>query len=155
MPSFSDIGSLCQNCHAPESSEAVSGLELQELILRAEAASERAHEAVRILVDAGERTEDEEIRLQELDTQVRRLMVSAHTLDPAAVEESTASILSWAEGVVQRAESVEEHRWERKLLAIPLWLLLVGGVLLALRKRWKLMERGSGRGWGLGGGMES
>jgi len=154
MPSFSDIGSLCQTCHAPESAEAVAGLELQELILHAEAASGRAHEAVEILVEAGERTEDEEIRLQELDTNVRRLMVSAHTLDPVAVDESTRGILSWAEGVVQRAESVEEHRWERKLLGIPLWLLLVGGVLLALRKRRRLAEWKS-RSWGLGGGMES
>jgi hypothetical protein len=49
---------------------------------------------------------------------------------------------------------VEEHRWERKLLAIPIWLILIGGILLALRKRRILQgasevfmdEGGEGRG---------
>jgi hypothetical protein len=155
MPPFSSIGSLCQNCHGAESPEAVSGLELQELILRSEAASRRAHDAVQALVEAGERTEDEEIRLQELDTHVRQLMVAAHTLDPVAVEEATGGIVSWSEGITQRAESVNENRWERKLLGIPLWIVLVGGILLALRRRWKLAEKDGRGGWGLGGGIES
>jgi hypothetical protein len=34
---------------------------------------------------------------------------------------------------------VEEHRWERKLLAIPLWILALFGTLLALRKRRRVL----------------
>jgi hypothetical protein len=130
-------------------------LELQELILHAEAAGDRAREAVGVLVEAGERTEDEEIRLQEVETNLKQLMVLAHTLDPTVVEEMSTGIVSWSEGIVQRAESVGEHRWERKLLGIPLWILLAAGILLALRKRRKLAERLDAGSWGLGGGIES
>jgi hypothetical protein len=130
-------------------------LELQEIIVGAEAAGDRAREAVETLVQAGERTEDEEIRLQEVDTNLRQLMVAAHTLDAEAVEDLSASIRSWSEGITQRAESVEENRWERKLLGIPVWVLLAAGILLALRKRRKLLEPTASESWGLGGGIES
>jgi hypothetical protein len=154
MPSFSEIGGLCQSCHDPGSVEATSGLELQEVVLRAEAAGTRAREAIRVLVQGGERVEDEEIRLQEVETNLRELMVLAHTLDPIRVEDVSIGVVSWAEGITQRAESVQEHRWERRLLAIPVWILLMGGVLLALRKRRRLTETGVENGRRLGEGVE-
>jgi len=155
MPSFSEIGGLCEACHGVDSPESTSGLQLQELIVRAEAAGERAREAVGVLIEAGERTEDEEIRLLEVETDLRELMVLAHTLDPLLVEDLSMGISSWSEGITQRAESVEEHRWERKLLAIPFWILLMGGILLALRKRRLLGDSASDDTWGVGGGIES
>jgi hypothetical protein len=39
---------------------------------------------------------------------------------------------------------VSEHRWERKLFAIPVWVLVLGGVLLALRKE-RVLLRGHRR----------
>ena len=155
MPSFREIGRLCEGCHGSDSPEGTAGLQLQELIIGAEAAGDRAREAVRTLMEAGERTEDEEIRLMEVETDLRELMVVAHTLDPVLVEALTRGVSSWSEGITQRAESVEEHRWERKLLAIPFWILLVGGVLLALRKRRMLAEKDAAEGWGLDEGMGS
>ncbi len=155
MPSFTEIGGLCEGCHGAGSQESTSGLQLQELIAKAEAAGERARDAVRTLIVAGERTEDEEIRLLEVETDLRELMVLAHSLDPDSVENLTMGISSWSEGITQRAESVEEHRWERKLLAIPFWVLLTGGILLALRKRRKLAARDGDGTWGMDGGMES
>jgi len=155
MPSFSEIGGLCVRCHGVDSAESTSGLQLQELIVGAEAAGERARRAVETLIESGERTEDEEIRLLEVETDLRELMVLAHTLDPVRTEGLTLGISSWSEGITQRAESVEEHRWERKLLAIPFWILLTGGILLALRKRRLLGDSRSDDAWGLGGGIES
>ena len=84
---FSAIAGLCQDCHGEDSPQATAGLELQQQILRAEAAGERGREGVSILSQAGERTEDEDIRLQAMETHLRELMVVAHTLDPVIVED--------------------------------------------------------------------
>ena len=51
------------------------------------------------------------------------------------VDELVRRTSSLSTEIGERAESVGEHRWERKLLAIPIWLLMLGGILLALRKR--------------------
>jgi predicted CXXCH cytochrome family protein len=135
MPPLAEITGLCLGCHEGDSPEGTSGLELQEQVLRAEGAGERAREAIHVLVESGERVEDEEIRLFTVETHVQELLVAAHTLDPAAVDDLVRRISSLSTEIGERAEVVEEHRWERKLLAIPIWMLLIGGILLALRKR--------------------
>jgi len=140
MPPLSEIGSLCVGCHAEDSPEGTSGLELQEQVLRAEAAGERAREAIEVLVEAGELVDDEEIRLFTVETHLQELMVEAHTMDPAALDDLVRRVSSLSREIGERAEVVDEHRWERKLLAIPVWILLGGGVLLALRKRRLLQE---------------
>ena len=141
MPPFSEIALVCQDCHDPESSQATAGLELQQQILRAEGAGERAREAIHALRSSGERTADEEIRLQTVETHLRELLVVAHSLDPVVVEDLGRRISSISGEIIERAEAVEEHRWERQLLAIPVWILVVGGVLLALRKSRILRQR--------------
>jgi hypothetical protein len=144
MPPFSEIANICQDCHSEGSSQATAGLELQQQILRAEAAGERGREGVAILSQAGERTEDEYIRLQAMETHLRELMVVAHTLDPVVVEDLSRRIVSLSGEITERAESVGGHRWERKLLAIPFWILALAGILLALRKRRVLLRQVSG-----------
>jgi hypothetical protein len=109
--------------------------------LRAEGAGERAREAVEVLRTSGERTADEEIRLQTVETHLRELLVVAHSLDPEVVEDLSRRISSISGEIVQRAEAVEEHRWERQLLVIPVWILVLGGILLALRKSRVLRQR--------------
>ncbi|MGD2122178.1 MAG: cytochrome c3 family protein [Gemmatimonadota bacterium] len=143
MPPFSEIALICQECHETESPQATAGLELQQQILRAEAAGDRAREAVESLRNSGERTVDEEIRLQTVETHLQELLVVAHSLDPAPVEDLTRRVSSLSGEIVQRAEAVGEHRWERQLLAIPVWILVLGGVLLALRKERVLRGRAS------------
>ena len=135
MPPLSEINVLCQRCHEADSPAGITGLQLQEQVTRAESAGELARESLRTLEEAGERVDDEEIRLISVETHLQELLIQAHTLDPAAVDDLTRRISSLATEVSERADVVEEHRWERKLLAIPLWLLAVGGILLALRKR--------------------
>ncbi|MFC1661973.1 cytochrome c3 family protein [Gemmatimonadota bacterium] len=153
MPPLAEIGVLCLNCHEAESPPGVTGLQLQEQVTRAESAGELARTALRTLEEAGERIDDEEIRLVAVETHLRELLIQAHTLDPEAVDELARRISSLAMEISERADVVEEHRWERQLLAIPLWLLVLGGVLLALRKRRLLLrealpEPGDGPGEG-------
>jgi len=155
MPPLSGIGALCLGCHETDSPEGVSGLQLQEQILKAEAAGERARDAIRLLSEAGERIDDEEVRLFTVETHLQELLVQAHTLDPNVVDDLVRRISSLATEIGERADIVEEHRWERKLLAIPLWILLLGGILLALRKRRRLAGLGPDPSWGMGGGLES
>ena len=112
-----------------------AGLELQEQIQRAEAAGERAREAVSAPDRSGRATSTtRRCGSSAVETHLKELLVQAHTLDPVVVDELVRRISSLATEIGERAESVEEHRWERKLLAIPFWILLLGGVLLALRK---------------------
>lgn len=155
MPPLSDIAALCARCHEPGSPEGTAGLQLQEQVLRAEAAGDRAHEAIDILVEAGEPVDDEEVRLFTVQTHLQELLVQAHTLDPALVDELVRRISSLSTEIGERADVVEEHRWERKLLAIPFWILFTGGILLALRKRRRLAEPGTDPSWGVGGGIGS
>ena len=155
MPPLSDIGSICLGCHEADSPEGISGLELQEQVLTAAAAGARAREAIHLLSEAGEPIDDEEVRFLTLETHLQELLVQAHSLDPEALDDLVRRISSLATEIGERAEIVEEHRWERKLLAIPLWLLFLGGILLALRKRRKLAVPGPDPSWGVGGGIES
>jgi len=135
MPPLGQIGEICQHCHEEDSPAAIMGLQVQEQILHAEGAGDRAHEATHMLIRSGERTEDLQIRLQMVDTHLQELLVQAHSLDPALVDELVRRISSLSQEIGERADTVEEHRWERKLLAIPLWILALSGALLALRKR--------------------
>ena len=155
MPPLTEIGTLCLRCHEADSPEATSGISLQEQVVRAEAAGARAREAVAALSTAGERIEDEEVRLMTVETHLRELMVQAHTLDAAVLDELVRRTSTLATEIGERADVVAEQRWERKLLAIPAWILLMGGILLALRKRRKLASRASDDSWELGGGIES
>jgi predicted CXXCH cytochrome family protein len=155
MPPLTQIASLCTGCHEADSPEGISGLELQEQIQRAEAAGDRAREAVRLLIESGEHISDEEVRLFSLETHLKELLVQAHTLDPMVVDELVRRISSLSTEIGERSDVVEEHRWERKLLVIPFWILLMGGVLLALRKRRRLGEPGADSSWGVGGGVGS
>ncbi len=138
MPSLSEIGALCLRCHEADSPEATAGLQLQEQVVRAEAAGARAREAVEIIANAGETVDDEEVRLLTVETHLQELLVQAHTLDAAVLDELVRRTSSLATQIGERADVVGERRWERKLLAIPMWILLVGGILLAWRKRRRL-----------------
>ena len=152
MPPLSEIGLLCVECHEADSPEGLSGLQLQEQVLRAEAAGARARDAIHLLSEAGEPIEDEQVRFLTVETHLKELLVQAHALDPEVVDDLVRRISSLSTEIGERAEIVEEHRWERKLMAIPAWILLFGGILLALRKRRQFAEPG---GVGSGGGSES
>lgn len=155
MPPLAEIGTLCLNCHEEDSPPAVTGLQLQEQVARAELAGEQARRALRDLEEAGEPVDDEEIRMVSVETHLRELLIQAHTLDPVAVDELTRRISSLATEISERADVVEEHRWERQLFAIPVWLLVMGGILLALRKRRRVGELDVGtHGSGLAEGGE-
>ena len=81
-----------------------------------------------------------------VDTHLQELLVRAHSLDPGTVDELSRKISSLSQEIGERGETVEEHRWERKLLAIPLWLLVVSGAILALRKRRVVLSLQGGAG---------
>ncbi len=155
MPPLSEIGSVCVSCHEEGSSAGVAGLELQEQVLRAQAAGSRARDALHILAEAGETIDDEEVRFLTVETHLRELLVQAHALEPEALDDLVRRISSLSTEIGERADVVEEHRWERQLLAIPAWVLLVFGILLALRKRRKLVAPVEDSSVGQGEGTES
>lgn len=135
MPPLAEVGGLCLGCHEESSPAGILGLQVQEQILHAQAAGQRAHDATHRMIQAGERTEDLQIRLQMVDTHLQELLVKAHSLDPGVVDDLSRKISSLSQEIGERGDTVNEHRWERKLLVIPLWVLVLSGALLALRKR--------------------
>lgn len=155
MPPLSEIASLCTECHEAGSPEGTAGLQLQEEVQRAQSAASRARDAMSVLREAGERIDDETVRLYEMETYLKEILVQAHTLDPLVVDELERQVSDLANGIGERADVVAEHRWERKLLAIPVWILMSFGILLALRKRRRLPIDEEDETWGLGGGVAS
>lgn len=139
MPPLGQIGEICLGCHEDGSAAGVMGLQVQEQILHAQGDGQRAHEATHMMIEAGERTDDLQIRLQMVDTHLQELLVQAHSLNPVVVDELARRISSLSQEIGERGETVEEHRWERKLMAIPLWVLALSGALLALRKRRRVL----------------
>jgi hypothetical protein len=139
MPPLGQIGEICLGCHEDGSAAGVMGLQVQEQILHAQSDGQRAHEATHMMIEAGERTDDLQIRLQMVDTHLQELLVQAHSLSPVVVDELARRISSLSQEIGERGETVEEHRWERKLMAIPLWVLALSGALLALRKRRRVL----------------
>ncbi|MBI4519907.1 MAG: cytochrome c3 family protein [Gemmatimonadetes bacterium] len=129
------IGALCGRCHAADSPAGVAAVELQQQLVAGERADQAARDAIDRLVAAGEETRDEQVRLLTLRTELQQLRVAAHALDVESAEELGRRVESLSREIREQADIVAEERWERKLLVIPLWLGVLAGVALAVRKR--------------------
>lgn len=140
-PAAGQIQSLCARCHASGSAPDIAALQLQEQLAAAALARDEAVAAIDALVRAGAVSRDQEARLRTLDTALGELRVEIHSLDGEAVAELVRRARSLSTEIRGRAEIVAEARWERKLLVIPLWLGVLGGVALAVRKRRQLARR--------------
>lgn len=139
-----EIGALCGRCHAADSPAGVVAVELQQRLVAAERAHQAARDAIDRLVAAGEETRDEQVRLVTLGTDLQQLRVEAHVLDVESVEELGRRVESLSREIREQADVVAEERWERKLLVIPLWLGVLAGVALAVRKR-RVLSRSPGK----------
>ena len=134
-PPMREVGTLCRSCHEEGTQADLAGLQLQEQIDAAERSYELAEEAIEHLSRAGEPTRDQEVRMLALGTHVSELRMQAHSLDPETIDDLVRRVSSISREIRESAEVVEEEHWERKLLLIPLWIGVLGGIALAIRKR--------------------
>ncbi len=150
-PSPVRIEAVCVRCHEEGTPGQTTALALQELATSAHRAARDAEEAVEALRTAGEPTEDQEARLVTLNTFLQEMQAAVHTLDPERVGDLTRRAEALSIEIRQRSEVVEEQVWERRLVLIPLWLVILGGVALAIRKRRLLRRRRARRAETTGG----
>jgi hypothetical protein len=125
------IGATCIRCHSRESAPAVQGAELQELMMAASRDLEAAEGALESLARAGRRVDTERFRYQTARTAFLEFQEVQHGLDMEQLEELGLRIGSISRDVRAAAESVEEKRWEHRLLLLPIWFLALAAVVLA------------------------
>jgi len=134
-PPMREVGQTCRSCHAEGTAADLAGLQLQEQVDAAERSYELAEEAIEHLSRAGEPTRDQEVRMVALRTHLNELRMQSHSLNPETIDDLVRRVGSISREIRESAEVVEEEHWERKLLLIPLWIGVLGGMALAIRKR--------------------
>ena len=134
-PPMREVGALCRSCHEGGTAADLAGLQLQEQVHSAERSYELAEEAIDEMRRAGEPTRDQEARILVLRTQLNELRMQAHSLNPETIDDLVRRVGSISREIRESAEVVEEENWERKLLLIPLWIGVLAGIALAIRKR--------------------
>lgn len=135
------IAALCAGCHAEASPAAVTGVELQERVVRATEDLNAATEAIDALVLAGRRVTDARFRYQGAVTAYNQIALVQHSLDLDALEDLTLRVRSISQELRSTAEVAEEQRWEHKLFLIPVWFLALAGIAFAGFKYWALQHR--------------
>lgn len=126
-----EIGDTCTRCHEPESPAARTGLEIEERMVQAERQLDAAGEALDEMARAGHGTHTERFRYQTARTAFLQFQQIQHSIDLDRMEELSLRIGSITGDIRAAAESVEERRWEHKLLLVPVWFLALAGIVLA------------------------
>jgi len=127
----SEIASQCAQCHEPESEALALGAEVQEQVTVAAENLQWAEEAVHELVRAGREVYDTRFRLISARTAFGQIGPAQHSLDVDALEDLARQVRTISRGIRDQHEVSEEHRWEHKLMLIPIWFLALSACLLA------------------------
>jgi hypothetical protein len=141
------IGATCVGCHASESAPALTGAEIQQLMVGATRELDAADEALTRLVRGGHRVDTERFRYRTARTAFLQFKEVQHSLNLERLEELSLRIGSISRDIRSGAEAVEEQRWEHKLLLAPIWFLTLAAVVLAwfrLRDEARRRKQGDG-----------
>lgn len=133
-----EIAGTCTQCHEPDSPGARAGLEIQERMVRAARELEEAENALTYMTRAGRSVHTERFRYQSARTAFLQFQQLQHGLDLDRMEALSLRIASITGDIRSASESVQERRWEHRLLLAPIWFLALAAVVLAwfrLRER--------------------
>ncbi len=125
------IATLCTQCHAPESQEALVGIEIQTQVVRAAEELRLAEEAIAELTREGRRVSDARFRYESALTDFREIAKVQHSLDLELLDDLGRRVASISQEVRETAEVAREHRWEHKLMLVPVWFLALAAIVLA------------------------
>lgn len=125
------VTTLCVSCHAADSEPARLAGGIQREVTRAAEHLERAREAVDQLARAGRRVTDTQVRYETARTAFLQMDLAQHDLDLVSLEDLGRQVSSITQDIRGVEEVAAEHRWEHKLLLIPVWFLALSGVVLA------------------------
>ncbi len=137
------IGATCTVCHDADSPQAMLGEEIEEGVTRAARELESARAAIDQLARAGHRTGDILFRHETAYTTYRQLAQVQHNLDLVLLEDLTRQVTSISTDIRAADEVAAEHRWEHKLILIPVWFLALSAIVLAWFKL-NSLKKGAG-----------
>ncbi len=135
------IAATCTGCHASNSRAAVAGLEIQERTVSARDELALAEQAIAELVEAGRQVSDTRLRYRTALTAYKQISQTQHSLDLETLNDLERQVSSISRDIRGSAEVAAEHRWEHKLILIPVWFLALSAIVLswfklrAIRKR--------------------
>ena len=132
------VAATCTGCHPASSPAAALGVEIEEILVRADRELESADEAIHELVRAGHEVSDTRFRYRTALTQYRQLASAQHALDLERLADLERVVGSISRDIVAEAEVSAEERWEHKLLLIPVWFLALATMVLAGSRLWRL-----------------
>lgn len=128
------VQATCQECH--ESGGPVDEIagELQETLVQAEQDVEAAGEAIDELVRDGRDVTTARLRFRTAQANQLELTLVQHSLDSLRIEDLSRRVRSTSRGIQEMAEVSSEHRWEHKLMTIPVWFLALAVVFFSAIK---------------------
>lgn len=135
------VGETCTRCHEAESPAARAGAEIEERMVEAVRELEAAEEALADMERAGRDVDTQRFRFLTARTAFHQFQQVQHSLDMEQMEDLSLRIRSVTGDIRGAAESVEERRWEHKLLLVPIWFLALAGIVLAWFRRHELQAR--------------
>jgi hypothetical protein len=126
------IAATCARCHAPGTRAITLGVTIERDVVQATLDLRAAEAALARLTRAGRRTGDAQFRYRTALTAYLEIAQVQHDLDVTRLEELTRRVRSISRDLGGMADVAEEHRWEHKLLLVPVWFLALASVALAL-----------------------
>lgn len=126
-----EIAETCITCHDPEERAAQIGREIEEGVIRAEGQMEAAREAIAELSRAGHRTSDARFRYRSALTEFNQIGQVQHSLDLETLTDLELDVSSITRGIESAAEVAAEHKWEHRLILLPLWFFAFSMAALA------------------------
>lgn len=125
------ISETCMACHGPDEPAAHLGQEIEDGVIRAEAQMESAREAISELGRAGHRTADARFRYRSALTEFNQIAQVQHSLDVETLTDLELDVSSVTRSIESAAEVAAEHKWEHRLILIPLWFFALSMAALA------------------------
>ncbi|NIR43347.1 MAG: hypothetical protein GWN99_05355 [Gemmatimonadetes bacterium] len=125
------IAETCTECHEAGSEAAGIGIEIEEKATRAAEELRSAAEAIDELVSAGRDVSDARLRYQSALTAFMQVSQTQHSLDLTALDDLRREVASISLDIRSSAEVAAEHRWEHRLILVPVWFLALSAGVLA------------------------
>jgi hypothetical protein len=125
------ISETCNRCHQSDDEVTQLGEQIEQGALRAERQMESAREAIEELAMSGRETSDARFRYRSALTEFNQIAQVQHSLDVGRLTDLELEVSSIAKGIEASAEVAAEHRWEHRLLLVPLWFFALSIAALA------------------------
>jgi len=128
------VQATCRECHENGTPEDDIAGALQETLVQAEEDLEAAGRSIDELVRHGRDVTSARLRFRTAQANQLQLTLVQHSLDSLRIEDLSRRVRSTSRGIQEIEEVSIEHRWEHKLMTIPVWFLALAVVFFSAIK---------------------